>query len=754
MDIRLIGIHYADRKCKSITGLRLFDADQSKVYDYKYENVRDVIRANKLDVDGLELDTSTGELKGSNGALERYPSLLNGRMFKDKVVILGEIEGIGYRICGAMGKVADAPVKDVLEMCNKIGIANGKLVTSGDNTIISSISGNYKQIALKDSKLNQTNASARVMRSPKSQAKQYGNIQMNPTRQSGSKEIDTESIEIQANVTPEMIDRAKRVDEEIANHIKNDKETSDNVRKAVGLLHNSLKKANLIDSRAVTKSKLKELDDTTGMTVEQKLAYVSLALRGTSPIYHTVWRCLEKVESSKEKGVKTMGVSLDTLYFSSDFVKGLTLPELLFVILHEMSHVAMNHRGREGSRDHDIWNTACDLYINKQLAVEYNIPGPLQEKTITNGDGTPTRFNIMLPRVGLYCDNVDINTDTPEAIYAEILKAIEDQQKQQQNGRGSSNGGGSSNDEGSGNSSGSSNDESSNSSNMDGTGDSGQDSNGNEEGSGGKDVIFRGQKIGKLNENGELVQNGDQLARDIVDDEKSANKSIEEKSREGTALQRRIMTMQKLAGTGTCGRLWDILLADTAPKVDWKRLLRNKLTEFSSKETSFMSPDKRFVHAGMNIPGYRTSKPDALKNIKICIDCSGSISDEDIGVAFNQIAKLFKEYKASGEVIFWHTTVCNIIPFSTLEEVLKARPSESGGTDANCVYNLFSTDKKYKRPSQFEPSCILMFTDGYISPLRAEFAKNKVFKDTIWIVSTSGDKNFKPLFGKVAPLKM
>ena len=763
----LIAVHYMNKTYKDIVGLRILDTDAGTVHDFNYSAVVAALASKKLQITGLELDDTRTDIKGSNGALSRYPKIVNGKITSNKVVILNEIDDLGYRVCGASGKHTDAPTNSVIEQCNKIGIANGKIVSINGKDIISSISGNYPVLPLSKSKLAKLGSSNKPLNKPVeapkineatiSQSTQTPQSQnnSNDTKQpsvtitpvrNGPALADNNNSSINIAVSKEKIEELEKSESDVAKKIMSDAN-----------LGSAIRRARVISGKEVAVSRRNEIDPVSGMTVEQKLGYVTIALRKNSPLYATMMRCVNRVESSKELGVKTMAVSQDTMYFSSDFVIKLTLPEIIFVVMHEMSHIAMNHRGREGGREHKLWNTACDLFINKMLADEFNItepakPVPMIRADSGKGDGS---YTIALPRVGLFSDKVDITKDTPEGIYEELKEAREKAQQQMSNngtGSGSTSGAGQSNDS-------QSDDNGNNQENGNGGQESsskqtnnGEDQNGSDN-SGGVDITFRGDKVGKLNDDG-LVVVSDAIADDMVDDPDSKNRSNEEKKSFGQAMQRKIATLQKMAGQdGACGRAWEIIMADIAPKLNWKKLLRNKLTEFSAKETSFMSPDKRFVHKKMHIPGYRNGQPDSLKNIKICIDCSGSIDNDDLGVALKQIKDLFREYKASGEIIFWHSSIMNIEPFKTPEEALKARPKGSGGTDPNCIYELFSTNKQYKRGGPLEPSCILIFSDGYITPLEDKYKNNKVFRDTIWIIN-SDNKDFKPLFGKVAPLKV
>jgi predicted metal-dependent peptidase len=60
--------------------------------------------------------------------------------------------------------------------------------------------------------------------------------------------------------------------------------------------------------------------------------------------------------------------------FNPDFVLGMSKEQLMFLILHEILHVAYDHMGNHGF-EHDRWNRACDYCINDQLIkLGYSMP--------------------------------------------------------------------------------------------------------------------------------------------------------------------------------------------------------------------------------------------------------------------------------------------------------------------------------------------------------------------------------------------
>ena len=55
------------------------------------------------------------------------------------------------------------------------------------------------------------------------------------------------------------------------------------------------------------------------------------------------------------------------LYYNRNYVQSLSRPQLIFLLCHEVRHVLLDHIGRRGVRDRDIWNMASDFIANHGL---------------------------------------------------------------------------------------------------------------------------------------------------------------------------------------------------------------------------------------------------------------------------------------------------------------------------------------------------------------------------------------------------
>jgi predicted metal-dependent peptidase len=70
------------------------------------------------------------------------------------------------------------------------------------------------------------------------------------------------------------------------------------------------------------------------------------------------------------RGIPSAGTDAVTLWWNPDWFMTLDPKVRETVLLHELWHAARLHMIREGSRNHEIWNYACDIRINNDLENE------------------------------------------------------------------------------------------------------------------------------------------------------------------------------------------------------------------------------------------------------------------------------------------------------------------------------------------------------------------------------------------------
>lgn len=762
MKIHLIGVHYGNASKTDITGFRLLDSDSGQVMDQTYQAVFSVLAQGNVEIQGIKLDRHKG-LVGSNGAFSRYPSFVVGKTAGQSVIIIGSYDNVGYKIANCNGQMADIKSEDLIRksLGRECKIANGKVVDKDGSQFISAISGSYDNLGT--SKIKRQS----VKKKP-----------VQPER----KPVQVEKKHVQPEIKQVQVKKESKP-------VKNKTDISDNEKRRAAMT-TILRNHRFVSELSSEDSLMKAVDPETGMTVEEKMNYAQVALRTLKPFYYSLYSGFNKKESDKKHGTKTLGVTLNTLYFNSEFVLKLPLEELVFTIIHELSHVAMRHRSREGKRDHKKFNYACDYYINREIALDFNLePGvpvkaisAVERKTMTPEQivrelGNKNRYTIKLPTWVLYNPDVDIEKDTPESIYDEIENPPKDPKQNNENDNKNDD----SNDEGD-NSNDNSSDSSSDNDSDNGNGESsededdGQDGNGespededdeqegNDSGTGSEDGDSEDEENGSGDLGDEDNAEGDKVTfrgttqsvpeDDMVDDEETAGMSDETIEQKEKGVLKAAIQRHKLSGHNFGGESGDwverYVEKALAPKVNWVALVRNYLTVSQQKTMSYSSPDRRFLSRNKIFPGPRKIEPDTLGDVKFCIDTSGSISDTDLGVVFNQMQQLLRKFNAKAEVIYWDTQIRSIQPFENIRELVKTKPVGGGGTDANCIFRYFEEDKQYKLRMRPQPTLIVIFTDGFIPQVDT---KHRKYRNTIWVVNGDYYEKFNAPFGKKAKLK-
>ena len=751
LNLIVIGCIYKPNKKYSQTdprnnliGFRMYDIDKGQVMDVQYDKVLNVVINNAANIYNLKLSkdgSNNTKLEGYNGSLKNYPSVLpnqpnalesNPRVtIARKIVYFGLPEDeneAGYELVDCTGNSVNLSVETTIEAFNNYGVTNGKLVERDGKVYISSIEGTYLTKSIQPPASKSREVKAKPTQVQPTQVQPTQKIQQNTQTQATSPENTTKLAKIDTSASADYEAKLK-----------------DYRRKTI-----------LGDGVSRQNSQLGLVDEKTGLTVEQKMLKAMLMLKSTRPFYYAMLQVMKRVETTE---IDTLGVTVDTFYYNPLFLLPLTTAEVYFLLLHEVSHVAGKHPARSGDRRHSLWNIACDLYINAVIVKEYNMN---LNEIVTPVTGDPYREGITFPRdengkiTGCYNPNIDIYKDTPEKIYAELEKSINDQKQQQdqggqggqgqqgQQGQGQQGQG----QQGQGQQGQSQQGQQGNQSGQ-GQGQPGQGQQGQGQGqdnqpnqSGNIEAEFRGQKYPLDNE------------QDIIEDQRS--RGMSETSRDGaysSLMQKaKVIERQTTAGKGKgMSGVFEAYVDDAlVPKLNWKTLLMNRLISINSDEKSLSTPDRRFIHGGTYIEGSRQEEEKA-EDIKICVDTSGSISDVDIAIAFKQIAPLLKQYKTEAEVIFWDADVQGVFPFKDAEGLAKAMSNATGrgGTDVSTVFKYLNSVENRRKP---KPALIMIFTDGCFSDNYAEY-KSKYGRDTVWVISAGGENNFKPLFGKVAQLK-
>ena len=183
---------------------------------------------------------------------------------------------------------------------------------------------------------------------------------------------------------------------------------------------------------------------------------------------------------------------------------------------------------------------------------------------------------------------------------------------------------------------------------------------------------------------------------------------------------------KKLQGKGagqSDGVFGDLL----APKVDWRKVLRDFITETCAgrDESSWRKPNRRFLADDVYMPSMVGT---TMTELVIGFDTSGSIFGGDEMTRFvSEIATIIEQVKPSKcRVIYWDTEVVGEQIFEDGQfAVQDLKIKGGGGTDGSVLFD-------HLRKNNIKPDAIVQFTDGYVG----DWGHSDV--PTLWAVTTAG----------------
>lgn len=153
------------------------------------------------------------------------------------------------------------------------------------------------------------------------------------------------------------------------------------------------------------------------------------------------------------------------------------------------------------------------------------------------------------------------------------------------------------------------------------------------------------------------------------------------------------------------------------PKLPWHVLLQRFLTEKIKDDYSWSRPNRRFM-PDFYLP---TQNSEALANITIAIDTSGSVSDSDMIKMLSEIEYIRSSLKPKNlTIIDCDCAIHNVFDVSADQNILDLQFSGQGGTS---VYPVF--DYCDKNPT----TALIYFTDLYCTPYKG----NPTYP-VLWIV--------------------
>jgi predicted metal-dependent peptidase len=175
----------------------------------------------------------------------------------------------------------------------------------------------------------------------------------------------------------------------------------------------------------------------------------------------------------------------------------------------------------------------------------------------------------------------------------------------------------------------------------------------------------------------------------------------------------------------------------TAPKMNWRELLRMQLESTIKSDYTWMRNSRRGWHMDAVMPGM---KLDPMIDIAVSIDASGSMGERMLKDFLSEVAGIMEQFPAYRiHVLSFDTQVYNPQQFDSenLDDITGYEIMGGGGTDFDCVFEYF-------KANEIEPKRHIMFTDGYPNGSWGD----EQYCDTVFIMH--GTTSIVPPFGQYA----
>ena len=175
----------------------------------------------------------------------------------------------------------------------------------------------------------------------------------------------------------------------------------------------------------------------------------------------------------------------------------------------------------------------------------------------------------------------------------------------------------------------------------------------------------------------------------------------------------------------------------TAPKMNWRELLRMQLESTIKSDYTWMRNSRKGWHMDAVMPGM---KLDPMIDIAVSIDASGSMGDKMLKDFLAEVAGIMEQFPNYRiHVVSFDTQVYNPQQFDSenLDDITGYEIMGGGGTDFDCVFQYF-------KDNEIEPKRHIMFTDGYPCGSWGD----EQYCDTVFIMH--GTTSIVPPFGQYA----
>ena len=379
------------------------------------------------------------------------------------------------------------------------------------------------------------------------------------------------------------------------------------------------------------------------ITPSQKMERALTVLVTENPFYGSLALGLRAEPS---EAFETMATDGERLLWNPAFVERTPDSHLRTFLAHEVTHCACLHQTRQGDRDHEDWNRACDYEINPMLQ----------------------QAGFAMPRGALISD--EYRGMTAEAIY-EALRRDRDDAPPPQGGAGA----GAGQDDAQGSSG------------------SGQDGAGGSTGAQGGATPTSGSPSGPGQGNqGAPTPDPGGMGAVIPAAGGDPNKQDENAAKWETQV-RVAAAIAKAQNAGEYPAELERMVEQlNDPEVSWREILRRFYDQSTITRSSWSRPNKRHLWRGFILPG---QVPDGLNRLVLAVDTSGSFDEECMEQARAEVQQAFDEGGVDRVTIVYCDAAIQGEPV-TFErgQILEFEPKGGGGTKFSPVMDWIAAEAR------------------------------------------------------------
>lgn len=180
----------------------------------------------------------------------------------------------------------------------------------------------------------------------------------------------------------------------------------------------------------------------------------------------------------------------------------------------------------------------------------------------------------------------------------------------------------------------------------------------------------------------------------------------------------------------------------TAPKMNWRDILRNNIQSSIKTDYTFITPSKKSMGTPFRLP---SMVRDETIDICVGIDCSGSIDDATLKEMLSEVQGIMSQY-TDYKIHVWSydCEVNNPVVYRADEggDVGSYEPKGGGGTN-------FTASYQFMQDNDIQPMTYINFTDGFCD---SNGFGDEGYCDTIFCIVKNGIKTDAP-FGMTVRLE-